>query len=58
MYLRVRKGQVQKDLACQEALQVSHVRVGDLGVGDLGMPQALGVGRKEGQEPEREGKEG
>lgn len=50
MYLGVRKGQMQKDLACQEDLQVSH-----LSVGDRDMPQALGFGWEKAQELEREG---
>lgn len=47
MYFRVRKGQIQKDLAFQEVLPVSHVKVGD-----LTMPQALGRQRVK---PEKEG---
>ena len=47
MYFRVRKGQIQKDLAFQEVLPVSHVKVDD-----LTMPQALGRQRVK---PEREG---
>lgn len=49
MYFRVRKGQMQKDLAFQEVLQVSHVTVGD-----LTMPQALGRQRVKGLEGREE----
>ena len=49
MYFRVRKGQMQKDLAFQEVLQVSHVSVGD-----LTMPQALGRQRVKGLEGREE----
>lgn len=50
IYLGVRNGQIQKDLAFQKALQVRCLRVCD-----LGMPQALSVGWEKAQEDEREG---
>lgn len=50
MYLGVKKGQMQKDLVCQEDLQVSN-----LSVGDLDMSQALGFGWEKAQEFERKG---
>lgn len=45
-----RKGQVQTDLACQEAMQLVVLRVGV-----LGRPWALGIGWEKAQELERAG---